>query len=669
MPGSTASFLIAYFGGITLQAGYVDRRSTGGGAHARASAVRAPERRRVAALDGVRVLAILAVVLYHANVTMFPGGFVGVTIFFVISGYLITDSIIRELAYGSGGIDLKRFYGHRLRRLWPSMVMVILAVAILSAIFAPVLLDKMRPDAVPAALFFNNWWYIFRQLSYFEAAGQPSPLTHFWYLAVIGQFYLVWPLIMWGLRNVLHRKKAVRRAVFVIGLASFVLSVVLFDPNADPSRVYYGTDTRFVEIMVGAWLAFVCPLNSGRPRRIGDGGVLVLGRELPISKHIATDALGIACIAGLVAMCFNLNGYSSTLFRGMLLFAAAITAALIFSLVANEGLLSRFLGLKAFQVGGARSYAVYLWHYPLLLIMNPATRTTALPWWGWVLEFAIIVGVSELSYRFIEEKTAHGQIGEFFAAVRSRNLVLEGRKRVTSIAFSVFAVAGIVLLAIGPVWVYAQQAAQQEYEAQNVLASRVVGDFMPGFDAKSHPVRERLFRNLNRALNGESFFTVDPVTGATDAKVLVIGDSMVAQSDDAFYSIFPNGYLDGKVGRQLSKGPEVYESVIASGYDPEIVVFALGTNGVATEQQVKDLFDCVGGRPVYIINQRIPAALQDMNNSLYPQVVAQYPNAHIIDWYTFSQGHDDWMEPDGTHVKMSVKRDFYIMVRNAVVGS
>ena len=624
-----------------------------------AQQVALPTRRHADGLDGIRTLAILGVVLYHANVTMFPGGFIGVTVFFVLSGYLITDSLLKEVSRGSFP-DLKRFYGHRLRRLWPTMLVVIAIIAIVTSFAAPDLFVKLQGDALPSALFFDNWWYILRQQSYFAAAGQPSPLTHFWYLGVVGQFYLVWPFVIWGLRKLLRKKRACRRAMAVIALASFVAGFVMFQPGGDPSRVYYGFDTRLVELALGSWLAFYCPLNSMSPKRMAR-----LMREKP---RPLVDLAGVVAIVLLVVLCFTLSGYSDFLFRGALLGVAALTCVLTYSVTRQEGILAKVLGLKPFQVVSSRSFAVYLWHYPLLLLMNPATRTTVLPWWGWVLEFAAIIAISELSYRFVEEKTAHGQIGEFFASLRERRMSY-GQKLVGGVS-AIVAVFCVVIISATPFWCHVvdqqEQAALEAAERQKIIY-QTFDMFMPRYQAAVNPTKEYIRQSITTLKNKDNPWTVDPVTGATNCKVLLIGDSVAAGAEMQFPEIFPDGYIDGAVNRRITEGPDIY-SADTVNYTPDVVVFELGTNGLATEEQVRELIECVGGRSVYLLNTRVPQASQDLNNELIAQVVAEYGNAQLIDWYGYSQGHDDWFYADGTHLKPTGAENFCIMIRKAVVG-
>ena len=215
-----------------------------------------PKSRYIPALDGLRTLAVVAVVLYHLNLTWAQGGLLGVTIFFVLSGYLITRLLLNEVAK-TGRIDLKSFWIRRIRRLFPAVVTVVVVTCALCTIFNHVMLTKMRPDILPSLLFFNNWWQIAQDISYFNALGDPSPLTHFWSLAIEEQFYLIWPPLLFAMVSMHISKPNTRRVVLGLAAVSALAMMVLYNPAADPSRVYYGTDTRVFSLLLGAWMAFI----------------------------------------------------------------------------------------------------------------------------------------------------------------------------------------------------------------------------------------------------------------------------------------------------------------------------------------------------------------------------------------------------------------------------
>ena len=221
--------------------------------------------RYLPALDGIRALAVVAVVLYHLNFTWIQGGLLGVTMFFVISGYIITRLLLNEFEQ-SGRIDLKSFWIRRARRLLPAIGILMVVTIVLCTFFNHVMLTKMRPDILPSLFFVNNWWQIAQNVSYFDALGDPSPLTHFWSLAIEEQFYLIWPPLLLGLLSMHVKKPTVRRMVLGLGAASALAMTLLYNPAVDPSRIYYGTDTRVFSLLLGVWLAFIPPRDMSPAR-------------------------------------------------------------------------------------------------------------------------------------------------------------------------------------------------------------------------------------------------------------------------------------------------------------------------------------------------------------------------------------------------------------------
>ena len=633
-------------------------------AHSRRRAQAAPKARRVTSLDGMRVLAMLAIVVYHANVSWLPGGFLGVTVFFTLSGYLITDALLREVRRNEGSIDVLGFYARRLRRLWPLMALVVGCTAILCAIFAPGLLAKMRGDAIPALLFYENWWFIVREQSYFAASGLPSPITHFWFLSVIVQFYFIWPWVVLLLTRLLPSRTMQSRVVAVLALASAIAAAVLFNPSGDPSRVYYGTDTRLAEILVGAWLAFVWPTTglTGRGRDLAErlGGV---------DNTIFTDLIALLALVGLGFLCRVVNGYSPWLYRGGLLGVSILTAIVIAAIVRPGSLLGLPLGLLPFVEVAKRSFGIYLWHYPLLLIMNPATRTTALPWWGWALEALAIIVAVELSWHFVEEPMALLLSGKWSTRGRDERVQESFNPLISVGILLVVAAIGGTLTYIGPFW-YEDGALQQATDTTQVEAPAAPPQPVVEARTPSETVSEAVTKASEhlQTILGATDYTVDPDTGTTDAPVILIGDSVPAGAVDQFYQVFPQGYIDAVVGRQLYDAAGVYQWYQSEGYNQSIVVFSCGDNGVAQEEDVVEMVESAGNRKVYLVTARVPLPLQDMNNELFYEVAARYDNCEVIDWYGWSEGHDEFFWDDGTHLRPEGAEAYVAMLRYYICG-
>lgn len=640
-------------------------------------AARSPRSHYVGALDGLRVLAILAVLVYHANPSWLPGGYFGVTVFFMLTGYLTTLSIEREIGR-AGRLDYPRFVLKRVTRLLPSMLAVVGVTTLLCVFLAPNLLPKVKSDAVPALLFVENVFYIVRNVSYFANAGLPSPLTHFWYLGVIMQFYVIWPLVLLGMRKVVRSRRMACSAVGILAVASAVLMAVLYDPAGDTARIYYGPDTRAAELLLGALAAL---WTGGRGLNLR--ALPAVGPRLKDAPAWTCDAAALACLAGLGVMCFSLNGYSEFAYRGGMLLAAVLTAVLVSCLCRPQSALAHVLGARPVAEAGKRAFAVYLWHYPLLVVLNPATRTTELPVWGWVLEFLLIFACAECSYRLLEK----GQ-GPREVAGRAMPLGLS----VSQVALGALGVLCAVVLLFVPISaeqtgvpteMQQMSAEEQQYLAEQQAAAEATqsGDNGEGNGAQSEPQQDNTTFDVSGTyFAGTAFaaaidqinatsFTVDASTGATNASVVLIGDSVPAGAITQFYKYFPNGYIDAQVGRQLYAGVDVYRQCQANGHDGDVVVWAIGDNGVARESQVKELIDAVDpSKHVYLCTVRVPLALQDMNNQLFKDVAAQYDNVDVIDWYAESAGHDEYFWSDGTHLRPEGAEAYVLMLRKAITG-
>lgn len=647
-------------------------------------AARSPRSHYVGALDGLRVLAILAVLVYHANPSWLPGGYFGVTVFFVLTGYLTTLSIEREIGR-AGRLDYPRFVLKRVTRLLPSMLAVVGVSTLLCVFLAPNLLPKVKSDAVPALLFVENVFYIVRKVSYFANAGLPSPLTHFWYLGVVMQFYVIWPLVLLGLRKVVRSRRAACSAVGILSVASAVLMAVLYDPAGDTARIYYGPDTRAAELLLGALAAL---WTGGRGLNLR--ALPAVGPRLKDAPAWTCDAVALACLAGLGVMCFSLNGYSEFAYRGGMLLAAVLTAVLVSCLCRPQSALAHVLGARPVAEAGKRALAAYLWHYPLLVVLNPATRTTDLPVWGWALEFLLIFACAEASYQLFEK----GQ-GPRELAGRPMPLGLA----VPQVAFGALGVlCALVLLFVPisaeqtgvPTEMQQMSAEEQQYlaEQQAAAESAQSGENGDGSDAagegdgsQAEPQQDNTTFDVSETyFAGTAFaaaidqinatsFTVDASTGATNASVILIGDSVPAGAITQFYKYFPNGYIDAQVGRQLYAGLDVYRQCQANGHDGDVVVWAIGDNGVARESQVKELIEAVDpSKHVYLCTVRVPLALQDMNNQLFKDVAAQYDNVDVIDWYAESAGHDEYFWSDGTHLRPEGAEAYVLMLRKAITG-
>lgn len=616
-------------------------RRSGGGRHgradngAKAQTPARPKSRYIPSLDGLRAFAVLAVIAYHMGMPWATGGLLGVTIFFVLSGYLITSLLVIEFQ-GTERINLPDFWLRRIRRLFPAIVFSVVTIAVLCTIFDHALLTKLRPDVLPSLLFFNNWWQIFHNVSYFDALGSPSPVTHFWSLAIEEQFYLIWPVLLFIMMKLGVKKRVLSIMTLVLALLSAIDMAVLFDPHGDPSRVYYGTDTRAFSLLIGAWLAFVWPSNQ-----LGAADSV----RISTKARRALDGVGILAFIGLALMVAFCNGFSPFLYYGGLVLCSILTAIVIAVLVHPASLLSKFWGLPPFVWIGKRSYGIYLWHYPILLLMVPQNGFSETPWWMLLLALAVIFAISAFSYTFVENPIRHGAIGALLADIANRRTTFVEwvRSHVVHVVVSV----ALVLTAIGGLIFVPDTSALEGGDLLKDESAQIAG---PTAGALSE--------------EGQNSH-VTPANAKLD--ILMIGDSVSVRAIPNFQEAFPYGAIDAAVNRQLYVGQDIYQSYADQDIVGDIVVFALGTNGVATDEQLDTLIGAVGSdKRIWLINTRSTTSWMGETNDALARAADRHENVSLIDWYNLSSTHGEWFDGDGTHLSADGAQAYVDMVHSAV---
>ena len=389
---------------------------------------------RVKSIEGLRALAIASVVAYHLEVGWLPSGHMGVVMFLVLTGYLVTNSILREYDR-TGGVDLLGFWGRRLKRIWPPMAAMVLLVCVACIACNHVALTKMRPDILPSLLFFDNWNYIVNGLSYFDKIGGVSPLTHLWYLGVDAQLCIVWPaLLVAGLKLTRNNKTAMMGVAGGLALVSAALMAVLYVPGADPSRVYYGCDTRAFAVLAGAVLAFMWPLGYmpavGRRLFVEQTGVRRCADPSSARGYVdrpvygpsgLAQASGWIGLAGLVAIMVAVPATSAFFYYGGMLLAALLTCMVLVSLLSPGTLLNRAFSCAPLQWLGSRSFALYLWHYPVIVLMGADGGAA---WWLKLLAVAVSLALAELAWRFVEKPLGNK---ELMGRIRNEGLAFFAR--------------------------------------------------------------------------------------------------------------------------------------------------------------------------------------------------------------------------------------------------
>ena len=634
-----------------------------------------PKSRYIPALDGLRTLAVVAVVLYHLNLTWAQGGLLGVTIFFVLSGYLITRLLLNEVAK-TGRIDLKSFWIRRIRRLVPAVVTVVFVTCALCTIFNHVMLTKMRPDILPSLLFFNNWWQIAQNVSYFNALGDPSPLTHFWSLAIEEQFYLIWPPLLFAMVSMHVSKPNTRRVVLGLAAVSALAMMVLYNPAADPSRVYYGTDTRVFSLLLGAWMAFI-PDRDLAPARLAHR--LGLNRLAGAAKHgknaegkpgekadeaaetapaqpsalvrfwsspASIDVLGVVGLVGLAAMVALTNGYTAFQYRGGTLLCSILTLMVIAACVQPQGMVARALSAEPLVWVGKRSYSIYLWHYPLLLLMNPVANISDTPWWQYILQVLVVVAVAECSYRFIETPFRKGAFGRTVSEFRDGTTTPANWARAH---VPVCAACTVVLVVALGGLIFVPDTSALSGEGAEVLNKEA---------KNAKPQDQQAADDTDKDNDGFPDGSYD---------LLMIGDSVSLRAVDSFDGVFPHSHIDAEKGRQFDAGRATFEGYIQQNLAGKIVVFALGTNGLVTDAQVDAIMADAGEqRIVVFVNTRSPQPWVGSTNQAIANAATRYKNVRVIDWYGYSANRNDLFDGDGTHLSNAGVTEYLKLIHDAV---
>ena len=576
--------------------------------------------RYVPALDGLRALAVLAVIAYHMKMNWAPGGLLGVTMFFVLSGYLITGLLLNEFD-STGTISLPNFWLRRVRRIIPAVVFAVLGTAFLCTIFDHALLTKMRPDVVPTLFFVNNWWQIFHNVSYFEALGEPSPLPHYWSLAIEEQFYLIWPVALLLCLKSGVKRSTLKKGVIVLIVLSALAMILMYSPTADPSRVYYGTDTRAFSLLIGALLAFIWPYQKLTERS---------GDSMSTAGRAIFNAVGIVAIVGLLVMIVVTNGFAPFIYRGGLLLCSLLTALAIAILVHPISLVSKAFSLPPLVWIGKLSYSMYLWHYPIILLMTPNNLVGEAPWWLRLLQLVVIIAVSAFSYYMVENPIRHGAIGQFIADWRERAFTLG--EWIRGHLIPTIVVTAVMLVGIGGLIVVPDTSSVGDVEAIQQSSSSA---------AAQKP--------------------------AEPYDILLIGDSVSVRTIPYFEETFPHGHIDSLQNRQLYEAADIYQWYEDENLVGDVVVFALGTNGYVLDDEIDWLMEVVGpDKHVWFINTRSTQDYVDSTNAAIARAVAKYSNANIIDWYGLSDGHEEYFDGDGTHLTEDAAI-YYTQIVKAVV--
>ena len=578
-------------------------------------------------LDGLRAFAVIAVLLYHAELPWIRGGFLGVEVFFVISGYLITTLLLAEW-HQQGRIDLVGFWLRRARRLLPALYLLLVVTLAFAVVFLPGEVARLRDDALAAFGYVTNWYLILGEQSYFETVGRPSLLQHLWSLAVEEQFYVLWPLLLtfglWGVPPTMRWRR--RRLALFIALAgaigSALLMAALYQPGVDPSRVYYGTDTRVAGLLFGAALAFVW--KPGQTPRWA-------GRR---TRALLLDVAGLAALGALVWFYLRLDQYQPFLFRGgFTLVALATAVAILVAVCPHSHLGPHLLGWRPLRWIGLRSYGIYLWHWPIFMLTRPELDVpiTGLPLLA--LRLAATILLADLSYRFVETPIRTGALGRAWRALREAR----GARRWRLGAYWSGAVGtgATLFLVLSLALAHAQPPAPPSYLSAESIhtegSSAADSETAPADDASAGTVK-------------------DPIT--------LVGDSVMLGSVGELERTLGNPAFATDVGLQPFGVIEILKKRHAAGQLGEAVVVHAGNNVPFTAEQFDEMMGLLEDVPkVLIVNVKVPRPWEQPNNEVLADGVRRYPDkAVLVDWHTASAGRPELFVEDGIHLQPEGQR-------------
>ncbi len=562
-------------------------------------------------IDAMRAIAVLAVFLYHAGVGWMPGGFLGVDVFFTISGYLITSLLLSEYRRG-GHIRLGQFWLRRARRLLPAVGVMIAVTMVVAAIVEPERMMALRGDAISSLAYVANWHFALGHQSYFDQFQRPSLFRHLWSLSVEEQFYLFWPLAFAAGMSLLGRKRLLL-GVLAGTLASLALMWILFDPT-DSARAYYGTDTRAVGLLIGVALALVwSPLQLRRAKS---------GRWC----GPALDAIGVVALAYVVLSFFGVHDYDLALFHGGYLWLALASAGVLAVIAHPAARLGGLLARPPLIWLGLRSYSFYLWHWPVLALTRPGLdvslpRGVLIP-----LQLLVVLALADLSYRFVELP---------FRGKRKLPALPDGWLRVArpALAFAVVAIVVLVgwsgIVSTGNRHLDPDVAAASTAEFAKVAARPAVSR-----NALSAQGRRKTFHPAGKPL-----------------RIVAFGDSVMIGAKDKLAARFgPRFSMNAKVGRQADEFVDLAQRLKRHGGHIDALIIQMGDNGPLYGDEVEDLRKATSNvGELFLINDHAPVSWQGESNHALAEADATWPHTTLIDWSSIAGAHENLLW-DGIHL-------------------
>ena len=551
--------------------------------------------------------------LYHLGINWIPGGFLGVDLFFVISGYVITRLILDDINR-SNGLDLRGFYFARMRRIYPALIFMVITTIIFIGVWAPEAIKKFLID-LPYSLFgIINWYLVANHLDYFEKIGRPPLLQHTWSLAVELQFYLIWPLVLLFVLRYFGKKNVARAALLIAmisGTALFLYSIRADQSSSQQvSHIYFGTDTHSLGLFLGAALAV-----SWIPQN--------LTAQIEKRAQDVIDGIGVVGLIGMIGCFLFIEETNAALYRIAFPLAAVFGCLMIISLVHPASRFAPIISNKPFLWIGERSYGIYIWHWVIFQVTRPSVDLTGQSWALYLARILLVLALADISLRWVELPFRRGQVQDWLRGIKYRPAKVQLRQKIQVVA------AIVAVLAISTsISLQALNRADALLREQNQLVSD---------QANSSATNNSAALNSTEDLGSQTGLWV---TG--DSVILGIRAKLEAKTHISL--------VNARVGRQA---PELLAAMQVDqlAMPKSIVIFNLGNNNKLTEDTTKKIFEVVKNQPkIIVVNTAVPRPWRDDNNKLISKIIAEYTNAKLIDWNMISKNHPEFFAPDGVHL-------------------
>ena len=594
-------------------------------------------------LDGLRGIAVLAVILYHLDIGIFPGGFLGVDIFFVLSGFLITSILIQEIEQ-TGRIDRAQFYIRRIRRLMPALFLMLIFSVIAVGIWAQDAAYPVRRDLPWALTFVLNWSYIFFDQSYFVNISRPPMLQHLWSLAIEEQFYVIWPVILILLTKTRLNMLGIRALISLIASTGAITSSIWMaylsikngypTPN-DPSRVYFGADTHSMGLLIGCATAAFWKSEKLNPKITPDHRNLL-------------NLLSLAAIAVIGYFIFKISEFDTELYiYGFTV--VSLASAIVVYLATHPGLrLGYLLSFKPLVWLGERSYGIYIWHWPIYMLLRPGIDVSWPDSVTTVVRLGLVLIISNLSYRFIELPIRKGAIGRLIKIWQINGIPKPSFAKATTAA------AAVALVLTSTIGMYRAPVAN----AENLLGLGGITSI------DQDPTLAPLEPTISIPTGSDAQApTKDQIINAKNSLV-VFGDSVVLSGLEPIKAALGDIAIDAEVGRQPSEIAQRIELRRKERRLGNDVVIHMGTNGVISRGDLEPILQELSDRHrVVLINVKVPRNWMAASNAMINELIPLYPNVRLADWAATADGQRSFFGPDGVHLTKTGGEAFAALIK------